>query len=159
MSWTIYESAAPLDEENLASFERAYELALPRLYREFLLHHNGGFVSPNHFDMHGPMSDPPAAQTQASGKIDWFLTVGASDLGALGDYVQQYRISAQRIPPPLIPIGHDGSGSLICIGHEAGDIYFWDAALEYPPGMEPGLQNVFFIADDLVAFLNGLYAP
>lgn len=157
MSWQIRESGSSLEEEHITSFERAHNLTLPNMYRDFLLAYNGGFVEPNHFRMVGPVSEPDQMQNEGIAKIDWFLTMGDSELGSLAQYIQSHRTIA-RIPPELLPIGLDGEGSLLCMGIEHGDIYFWDYALEYPPGMAPGLQNVYFIAPNLLNFLDGLFA-
>lgn len=53
MKHLVTESREPVGEEEVAAVERELGVQLPTEYRDFLMAHNGGCISPAHFPIHG----------------------------------------------------------------------------------------------------------
>jgi hypothetical protein len=137
--------------EEIAQFEARRGVLLPPDYKQFLLNSNGGYPTPNVFEVpewhgHGNsvmsfygIHDGPKVK-----RLDWACEV-----------------YDERIPADLIPIAYDANGNAICIGWKGereGKIYFWDHEDELD---EDGLfvqdyRNVYLVANSLQEFLDSL---
>ncbi len=74
-------------------------------------------------------------------------------------YAQLFK---DRIPPNLLPIGHDPGGNLVCIsvgGNDHVTVYFWEHEFEVGECELPSYSNVYFVADNFHAFLETLTMP
>lgn len=150
MSVEILESKEPVTEQQLAQLEEQLGRKLPPAYRAFLLKHNGGYPVPDTFDL-------PEMGADADGMVDRFLAIHDGEHSNLYDYLETY---AGRLPPNLFPVAHDPGGNVICIsvdGEDSGQVYFWDHEEEAEDGETPTFENVYLIADDFDAFLDGLH--
>lgn len=142
----------PLTEADILALEGRLSLALPELYRRFLLDYNGGEPEPAEFQFkheHGPYTDST---------VEYFFSVGGVPDNRSFDWnYNLYKVEEDRLPHNMVPIAHDPGGNLICIsmaGIDAGAVFFWDHEAETEP---PSYENLHLVADDFQEFLNGLY--
>ncbi len=141
-------SRQPLKEDDLAAFETRNGLQLPKAYRDFLLANNGGSFQ----------FDYPAYRIseheEPEGLLQCFLCLQQDDVS---DIERTWETHKSRLPKGLLPIARDPGGSLLCLGtsgKHAGHILFWDRNKE---SSRASFKNVYLVAEDFSAFLNGLY--
>ncbi len=146
MPIVFHDSAAPVSEEYLASFEWRIGRRIPPDFRRFLLVHNGGRPEPDTFDILDWRGKP----INGSFVQSFFGVNTGTNYNDLGFILDVYR---DRLPPSLFPIGDDPGGNLICIETQisSAPIVFWDHERE-------GIANcVFRVADSFDTFLEQLY--
>jgi hypothetical protein len=135
-----------VDDATLDALEASIVCALPVAYREFLKTTNGGRPMPDQ----AFIEDWPESPTDVVGFYRVELPLTTCEL------VFNLRAFADRIPAALLPIGYDSLGNQFCTvinGPGIGRIYYAD--FEYV-----GARGViFFVADDIQAFLRGLRPP
>ncbi|WP_232379382.1 SMI1/KNR4 family protein [Polyangium fumosum] len=137
--------------EAIAQFEARWGVLLPIEYKQFLLSSNGGWPTPNVFEV-------PGWHGQGS-VLDAFY--GIHDGRKTERLDRALEVYDERIPPDLIPIADDAGGNVVCIGWKGkrrGKIYFWDHEDELD---ENGLfvtdyRNVYLVAKSLQEFLDSL---
>jgi hypothetical protein len=139
----LEEPRPPAPPEALAEAERQLaELgrSLPPSYRAFLAEQDGGYPVRNTFTFE-------QGAVEQSSRVAAFLGVQPS---AGGDLVETAGLSGD-LPAGLLAIAEDEFGNLICLPADDGPVLFWDHEEEY--------GNVYEIAPDLNAFLDGLSEP
>lgn len=147
----IEESYGTTSWEKIALFEVRSRIALPKEYKEFLLHANGGAPVPDGFDVPG--------WRHVNSCVARFYGIHNGEYSNLEKECEQF---TDRLPPGIIPIADDQGGNLICLGIQGkrrGKIYFWDHEDEFDDHGE-GRQdygNVYLLADSLDEFLSKLY--
>lgn len=144
---TISESEELITELEIVELERYIEASLPLGYRQFLLQHNGGRVSPDCFDF---VRDGKVTH----GGVDWFLHIGNAESSNLYDYINTYR---DRVPKGYLPIAHDPGGNLVVLSLQDDGVYFWDHDEEVEEGEVAGMQNMYWIAGSFNEFLDSLH--
>jgi hypothetical protein len=127
------------------------EIELPNDYVQFLMLHNGGQPSQNHY-----------IKKELDGEIsfDFFLNVffGIGGDDASYDIETMYSIYCDRIPEEILPIGDDGVGNIICLGVEEsyyGQVYMWWKSGQVEEGGEPTFDNIDLIDNTFERFLDG----
>jgi len=141
----------PLDAARLAAFEAQVGAKLPDEYREFLLTHNGGELSPDELVLPGETEPFSSLAGPLFGLHD-----GPSALDEVWENCDG------EVPPELLAFAQDVGGNLLCIGirgESRGRVYFWDHDGADPGADEPGWDNVTPLARSFGAFLNHLGAP
>lgn len=139
---TVHASNAygALEEATLASFEAWLEAPLPDDYRAFLLAHNGGIPEPSGFD---------------GGEVECFFAlhdqVWDADTpgGHLAQPLQSLAVDwSDEFPErPLLPIGRDTDGRLLCLGVHGADrgrLFLADPGEDYAPRPLAGSFAAFF---------------
>lgn len=153
MQLTFKQSHRPLQPGQIEAFEAANRVTIPPAVRELLLAHNGATWGPLDYPA---FKIPSGRPTLTEGVLKTLFCLHEGEVNDLG---RVFRTHLRRIPDELLPIGCDPAGNLICVGlngDHAGKIYFWERAKEHRP---PTFSNVYRLADDLSAFLDGLYPP
>jgi hypothetical protein len=140
-----------ISPEEIAEFEARRGILLPAEYKVFLLKSNGGWPTPNVFEVpgwHGQASELGSFYGIHDGpktkRLDWACEV-----------------HDERIPADLISIAYDAGGNEICIGWKGereGKIYFWDHEDELDENGDfvQDYRNVFLVANSLQEFLDSL---
>lgn len=114
-------------------------------YVEFLMLYNGGH--PERCNFYNPT-------TEFYDSVELFY--GIKDRSC--DLIWVCREYSLRMPKELMPIANVG-GCQICIcteGENSGKIFIWDSEEEEPEVEQPGYENVYMLADSLLAFLEEL---
>ncbi len=160
------EKLIPMPEEEINELERSLGTRLPESYRRFLLTYGRcAFEGDTDFKALEPLQ--PYIDDDPQGHFVSFFgarSEGSAGLAFMADGLRD------RMPETIIPIGHDGMSSKICIGiagPQRGKIYFWDIEDEWdeedytseglpvPPDLK--FQNVHLIANSFEEFLDQLY--
>jgi hypothetical protein len=142
----------PLKTDVLGSIEQAYNITLPKDYRDFLLVFNGGKPIESEFSLKDSSNSSLVA--------GFFGITDSKDYNLLFHYVVIY---TGRIPSNTIPIADDQCGNIILLsvkGQDRGKVYFWDHEREADPsqGEKPSYDNLTLIADSFEEFINNLKA-
>jgi hypothetical protein len=137
--------------EAIADFETRRAVVLPPEYKAFLLNSNGGWPTPNVFEI-------PHFHGQGS-ELGSFYGIHDGPKGKRLD--RALEVYDERIPADLIPIAYDAGGNAVCIGwkgERAGKIYFWDHEDEIDENgcLRYDDCDVFLLADSLQEFLDSL---
>ncbi|WP_166000874.1 SMI1/KNR4 family protein [Bacillus sp. Cs-700] len=141
----IFGSHDNLSLEQISKFENEKNVKLPDHYVHFLRNWNGGKVKPNLFKIF---------DKQGPSVVNVFYGIGDM-YDNLADFIE---IMDERLPVGFIPIGDDPSGNVICLGTKEpyyDKIYFWDH--EQEPEEPNDMRNMYFLANDITEFLDGLY--
>ncbi len=102
--------ALPLDDEQIADFEKEYGLQLPELLKEFYRKYNGRRIHPVSFQYKGQ-------DFQVDGFIP--LLVGSVSV----DHILDIYRNANRIPAGWIPLAVSDSGDDYFLDSENGPVY------------------------------------
>ncbi|MGE7775633.1 SMI1/KNR4 family protein [Chitinophaga sp. NPDC101104] len=134
-----------LTELELADFENANKVVLPKDYREFLLENNGGKPIPNRVRL------PSAILEYLSGMHNG---------DTYANLYKQIDVFRSRIPFSTFPIGIDPFGNLFLMSiHQEifGYIYFW--VHEGEPEVQDGhyTDNCTFVAYNFTEFVDNLF--
>ncbi|HYE17042.1 MAG TPA: SMI1/KNR4 family protein [Tepidisphaeraceae bacterium] len=117
---SLRDAGAPLQEADVAAFERELGVPLPADYRAFLLLRNGGRFNPH--------VEYPLPTEEYSDHMGLFHVYGLlRPPGANTDLRHQLEVHDGRIPRGTLPIGDDGD-NLLLIGLEGerrGKLYLW----------------------------------
>jgi len=135
-----------LTAQDIEYFQKESNLQLTSNYKDFLLTWNGGYIEPHLFKISDEQGISGMNLFYGIGDIDDNLLDVMDDLDG-------------RLPSGFIAIGDDPNGNQICLGtsHPHHDhIYFWDHENE-PDLDEPDRSNMYFLADNIWAFLDNLY--
>ncbi|MBK9266104.1 MAG: SMI1/KNR4 family protein [Polyangiaceae bacterium] len=141
----------PTSPEAITQFEARRGVLLPLDYKQFLLKSNGGYPTPNVFEV-------PEWHGQGNSVMSFY---GIHD-GSKGKRLDRAcEVYDERIPADLIPIADDANGNAICIGWKGereGKIYFWDHEdeLDEDGDFVKDYRNVFVVANSLQEFLDNL---
>ena len=144
---TVQTSGRRLSRDDIHEAESELGLRLPDVYKDFLMRFNGGTPFPERFPIEG-MADNPVGRIQ--------LLFGIDTAPDSRNITWNHRVFAGRMPDNLLPIGCTGSGDVLCLslyGADAGEVVLWDFYGEHSP---PSYRNVYRIAHDFTAFLQGL---
>ncbi|MBC1359129.1 SMI1/KNR4 family protein [Listeria booriae] len=134
-----------IKEDDIQKFESINGFVLPKAYRLFLLENNGGETEPSTFFI---------SENEGISVLNSFFGLG-DIYENLQDFVEIYD---ERLPDGFIPIGNDPAGNVICVSineSSSDNIYFWDHEQEIENPNE--MSNVFFLANDIEAFINNFY--
>jgi hypothetical protein len=141
-----FEGGPPLNVADVASFERNHGLALPAVYREFLVATNGGRPERDLVEIHGFEGNP-------LGRVHLFF--GLNDPVGSCNLDWNLGVFGARIPAGLLPIATTEGVDKICLaiaGERTGAIFYWDGhALT-------GERNLYFLAGDFASFIASLHA-
>jgi hypothetical protein len=143
---------APADE--LARFEDEIGHALPKDYRYFLSHCNGGSVGGRHW-YRG--KNPEGREIEAG-----IHHIGGFRSESYFSLPRHRRTYSGRIPEALLWIHDDPFGNAICLGlagHYRGRVYFWDHENEPDEGWDGSVEssgNVRLIANSFTDYVAGL---
>ena len=137
--------------EAIVQFEARRGILLPADYKQFLLKSNGGYPTPNVFEV-------PGWHGQGNSVMSFYGIHDGSKGKRLDRACEVYN---ERIPADLIPIAYDANGNAICIGWKGerkGKIYFWDHEDELDENGDfvQDYRNVFLVANSLQEFLDNL---
>jgi len=139
----------PVASDELADAERRLsELGqhIPRSYKTFLAHHDGGRPVENSFSYERD-------DREIGNVVNAFLGIAPMPGGNL---IETAMSMWERIPAGVLPIAEDQVGNLICLdGRDGrdGPVLFWDHEYEGDP---PDEANLYEIAPDLQTFLDTL---
>ncbi|HRI65419.1 MAG TPA: SMI1/KNR4 family protein [Polyangium sp.] len=141
--------ATSLDE--ITQFEVRWSRLLPLEYKQFLLKSNGGWPTPNVFEV-------PGWHGQGNSVMSFYGIHEGEKVDRLDSNCKTYE---ERVPDDLIPIADDASGNVICIGwtgEREGKIYFWDHEDEIDEDgcFRTDYRNVYLVANSLQEFLDNL---
>jgi SMI1 / KNR4 family (SUKH-1) len=140
------EPAPPATEEQIRETEQAVGRPLPAELKQLLTEQNGGYLEPNYLDDDVSMRALFSAGATPVEHLREIASVKAA-MSPGGDYDYE-------LPGPVIPIGEDEFGNLICLRLDGedddGSVWFWDH--EVPPGEEAMTR----LADDFSAFMQAL---
>lgn len=147
-------------KENITEFdidevEQYVGLQFPKTYREHLLKFNGGQCDPNVFSF-----VENGKNTQSA--VHWFYAIHNEKIYNLSRKIEILKIDEKRMPTHILPIAGDELGNCICIScgtNDNGFIYFWDheKEVDYSKTDDSDYSNLYFIANDLITFINSLY--
>lgn len=145
----IHDAYPSITPSALDLVEHRLGRAIPAEYWRFLLEHNGGWPEPGDFSI----TWADGRQEQIS--VEWFLPVKTQDAIDLEATLKVYQ---GRIPEALFPVARAGGG-LVCIvvvGEQQDRVFFWDHEEEAEEGDAPTWDNLYCLAPDFAAFLEGL---
>jgi hypothetical protein len=149
------EHRPPASPEALADTERrlaAHGHRIPPSYRAFLAEQDGGRPVRNsfYFEQH---------DRQQSSIVFTFLGVEPRPGGSLTSDLASVVEAVGDIPPGILPIARDGTGTFICIDtrdDRDGPVLFRDHEEGFDND-EVDYSNLYEIAPDLGTFLDGLF--
>lgn len=138
-----------ISDNVLKAIEEMWEFSLPKDYRNFILHYNGGTPQNKMFKF---------KKLEGGSCLTLFF-------GLIKDFnnniLLKQKYSGERVPENCMPISRDVYGNLILLsvkGSDRGKIYFWDHEREADEGEIPNYSNLTLIADSFEEFINGLYS-
>lgn len=134
--------------EAIVNFERSHELALPSLYKEFLLATNGGRPESPAFPIEGMPLNP-------IGAVSEFFGLGAkAPMADLVEIADQFR---NGIPPRLLPIARTDGSDYICLDlrNDQHRVLFWDNRPFWGTGVWQE-SDLYPIASSFEEFLSAL---
>jgi hypothetical protein len=137
----------PIHESDIEALEKQLQVRLPASYRNFLLEHNGGELSPNVFLI---------SEREGNDNLRYLFGIGDDEDYSISGYMEIY---SGRIPDNFLAIGADDLGNLVCLsikGDDVGKIYFWDHDWEVVEGV-PDYSNVTLVADSFSQLLEELH--
>ena len=149
----------PLTDQDIAAMERELGVSLPSDYVAFLRKHNGGRPKPIMFPIYDEVyNEEPAAGASSykKGVLSFFVGISKDDYNDLLNFA---KLSEDRVPPEVLPIGRDVFGNLICLavaGPNRGKVYWWFHEEEADEGEPPTYNNIYFVADSFTELLNSL---
>jgi len=151
MALSIRNSRRHVSEADIVEAEVRIAREIPQGYRNFLLQHNGGVPSLRAFDIYNWSS------IRLRGSIlTHFASIDPQDTWRIDRYLSIYQ---GRLPTTLFPFGRDMGGNLLCMSEAdatRGAILYWDHEEERTDGGEPWMNNVYYVANSLSAFLESL---
>jgi hypothetical protein len=142
------ECARPLALEDIERLETEIGVALPTIYKSFLVRFNGGIPVPDAFPIERMPKNP-------YGIIQVFFGIERNVHSS--DLKWNYEVFRSDAPPNLFPIACTPSGDLVCIslwGDDVGSVVFWDY---YDPYRGPTYANVYRVARSFDEFIQGLF--
>lgn len=151
----LTEIGPPLTSEAISRFEQETKRPIPEPYKALLLRVNGGQLprTATVFQYRLPTG------RDVEGALRALLSIDAShEFRDLRRHLELYVVPA-RIPIDLYPVGTDYGGNLVLMGGggpRLGRIYFWEHELEALEDEPPTERNIFFLAENLESFLEGL---
>lgn len=137
----------PATEKDVVRFESLIKARLPEDYRSFLLTHNGGEPTPEVFFINESQGDDILGKFYGLYKEPQYSSLSWC-----------FETNRGRMPSNIIPIGTDPGGNQVCLsvsGSDYGAIYFWDHE-EVNNEEGPNYDNLYLLAPNFTAFLNGL---
>lgn len=143
------EAGPPTTSTAIEQFELERGLALPGLYKDFLLATNGGRPKSSVFPIEGMPLNP-------AGSIHFFF--GIENLRwPVYDLAKTYDFFADRIPKSIVPIASDDFGSHICLDLRKGKnrVAFWDHR-HFWGTSEWRESDLYHVADSFEQFLASL---
>ena len=150
----LTDAPAPVSAEELTAAEaRLAEIrqSIPASYKAFLAEHDGGEPVRSVFTFERD-NEPKRDRVRS------FL--GLAPVSPPDENLVETAMSlAGRVPDGVLPIAEDSLGNVVCLdGREGGDgpVLFWDHEYEGEP---PDEANLYLIAPNLQAFLDGLEEP
>jgi cell wall assembly regulator SMI1 len=129
----------PAAPELIARMEQRIGRTLPRPYRDYLLHQDGGRLTGNH----------EAVNT----------VFGLGDVPAWANMWAKLDVYHERVPSWLLPVANDEYGNLLAISlrdEDLGAVWFWDHEAEADEGELPTEDNLELKAADWSTFLDAL---
>jgi hypothetical protein len=145
----LVNSGAPLTEQEIIDLETELHHSLPIDYAEFLRNYNGGTPHRNIFPIRG-------YSLYDEGVLAFFF---GTKRGETTDVLTVFRMSENRVPQELLPIGADVFGNLICLtvaGPNRGKVYWWFHEEEADEKEPPTYDNIYFVANSFTDLLNSL---
>jgi hypothetical protein len=145
----IIEGNPPTSTAAIEAFERERGLALPALYKQFLLVTNGGRPTSPLFPIDGMALNP-------QGSIQFFLGV-ENRKWPVYDLAETHDWYAGGIPHGVVPIACTGMGDYICLDLRDGKerVAFWDHRHFWGTG-EWRESDLYHVADSFAEFLASL---
>ncbi len=132
----------------IEEFERDRGLALPALYRKFLLATNGGVPKCQSFPIQGMPLNP-------TGSVQAFFGIGVR--WPTTELAYAYDLYAGGLPRGIVPIAGDGSGNYVCLDLRKGTdrVAFWDKRHFWGAG-EWRESDLYHVASSFEEFLGFL---
>lgn len=132
----------------IEEFERHRGLALPDLYKKFLLATNGGVPKHQSFPIKGMALNP-------TGSVQVFLGIGVR--WPTTELAYAYDLYAGGFPQGIVPIAGDGSGNYVCLDLRDGTerVAFWDKRHFWGTG-EWRESDLYHVANSFDEFLASL---
>jgi hypothetical protein len=132
----------------IEDFERQRDLALPALYKQFLLTTNGGHPKNSIFPIKGMALNP-------FGSIQTFAGIGVRE--PTDELAWSNDLYAGGIPHGIVLIAGNGLGDYICLDLRDGKerVAFWDKRHFWGTG-EWRESDLYHIADSFAEFLASL---
>lgn len=131
--------------EELKKFEQKNDISLPSEYEKFLRQYNGGYPDKSIFKIKGN-------EEKYESVLNVFYGIG----DMYNNLQKNIDFSDELLEVGFLPIADDPEGNQICIGiseKHYGKIYFWEHEL----GNENELENLFYVSDSFINFLNSLH--
>lgn len=115
----VHSANPPTTSAAIAEFERTRGVALPDLYRQFLLATNGGAPETPVFPIDGMALNP-------DGAIQVFFGMGARL--PTSDLAKVYDMYVGSFPEGIVPIACTGTDDFVCLDlrHGTERVAFWD---------------------------------
>lgn len=133
----ILDSKPKIRVTHLYNIENSLKIKLSIEYKQFLMHHNGGYPTLDKFDY---IID----SNKCSSFIAYFLSICDNNDYSLIYYIQTYK---DKIPENMIPIAVVRNNNLLLIELITNKIYVWDSR-----------DNIsLFVAEGFNTFLKNLY--
>lgn len=139
----------PAQTGDIKAAERMVGEVIPDNLQKFLMSASGGYLVPGDF----VYLEPDGAQGASTVQMIATVSGGRKNLSSLANLLSVYQ---GRIPRGTIPFAEDCGGNQILMylsGERQGQVWYWDHEQEDGTGSE---VNVYWIADSLEDFLNGL---
>ena len=141
----------PIDPARLALFEDQIGAHLPSEYRQFLVAHNGGGLTPEEIIFPGKAEPFTVLAETTFGLYD-----GADSLEAV------HSNCLDAIPAEVIAFAEDHGGNLFCLGirgTHVGCVFFWDHHYSRPGDEVPGFAGMTLLAGSFTEFVAHLGRP
>lgn len=146
MKINITKSKKRLDQASVLALENKLGITLPKDYRDFIFHYNGGQPESCVFNYKG------VDGFESQSVINWFHAIYD---GEENNFESTYLFYTEngRIPQNIAPIASDPGDNMICMslsGNDRGMIYFWDHELETSYS---GVKNLALLSNSFSDFL------
>ncbi|MGG3889852.1 SMI1/KNR4 family protein [Metabacillus fastidiosus] len=131
-----------LSLEELEAFEQKHHMKFPKYYRDFLLKYNGGYPNPSIYKI----SDDEGASV-----LNIFYGIGSMN----NNLEKIFEFFDDILDMGFVPIASDPGGNQICVEMNEEyyeQIFHWAHDEEYD-----GMNNMYFLANNINEFLDSLY--
>jgi hypothetical protein len=141
-------AAPPASDAALEELQARVGAELPGDYKDFLRHHNGGYLQPNSYadgDVGASVRQLYSAGSTPVEQLD--------NVAEVADMYSPEGDADDELRPGFLPVGEDDGGNLILLvvgGEDRGAVYFWEHEIQ------PSDEAYTRLAGSFVEFLDRL---